>query len=91
MASNNMYVVMYRIIAYLYDCMRGGVEPMEHEYSAETLGIPEPYWRDVMKELRSHHFTDGVMVTMGSVTMCRCASCARPSPWRAWPSRRRTQ
>ena len=27
MAQNDMYVVMYKIIAYLYDCMKKGAEP----------------------------------------------------------------
>ena len=60
MAQNDMFVVMYKIIAYLYDCMRRGIDPQQGEYSADALGIPERYWRDVMRELSRNHFIIGV-------------------------------
>lgn len=62
MAQNDMFVVMYKIIAYLYDCMRMGVDPQQCDYSAEALCIPERYWRDVMHELFRNHFITGVTV-----------------------------
>ena len=60
-----MYVVMYRIISYLYDCMKRGVDPMECEYSADALGISQRYWADIMKELRDHGFVSGVLIMGG--------------------------
>ena len=56
---------MYKIIAYLYDCMKRGFDPLEHEYSADALGISQRYWADVMKELHKHHFIDGVVIVNG--------------------------
>ena len=29
MAQNDMYVVMYKVLAYLYDCMKCDVEPID--------------------------------------------------------------
>ena len=43
MAQNDMYVVMYKIIAYLYDCMKRGAEPDTSEWDCRAMGIPEQY------------------------------------------------
>lgn len=62
MAHDDMYVVMYKVIAYIYACMRKGEEPDADMYSAEALGVPEPYWNCVMNELVSHGFVAGIAV-----------------------------
>lgn len=62
MAQNDMYVVMYKIIAYLYDCMKRGVAPEDARWSAEALGIPEGYWSAIVEELVTHGFVSGVKV-----------------------------
>lgn len=62
MAQNDMYVVMYKIIAYLYDCMKKGVEPDMSKYSHDALGIPETYWAHIMLELIDHGFVKGFVV-----------------------------
>ena len=59
MAQNDMYVVMYKIIAYLYDCMKSGVSPDIEKISADALGIPEEYRVDVIEELVDHGYVKG--------------------------------
>lgn len=59
MAQNDMYVVMYKIIAYLYDCMKRGVSPDAAKISAGALGIPDEYWIDVIEELVDHGYVKG--------------------------------
>lgn len=66
MASNDMYVVMYKIIAYLYSCMKKGEQPEDACYSYAALGIPEPYWTTVMAELVEHGYIKGVTVVRHS-------------------------
>lgn len=61
MAQNDMYVVMYKILCYLYDCMKKDKEP-DSEFGYVALGIPERYWTDIMHELFRKHFISGVMV-----------------------------
>ena len=39
MAGNDMYVVMYRFIVYLYDCVKRGERPSDEGWSASALGI----------------------------------------------------
>lgn len=63
MAQNDMYVVMYKILAYLYDCMKRGVEPEDARWSAQAMGIPESYWNAIVEELVDHRFVSGVKVT----------------------------
>ena len=62
MAHNDMYVVMYKIIAYLYDCMKQGVEPDGVKWSSYALGIPRSYWVAVIEERVGHRYIDGVTV-----------------------------
>lgn len=62
MAHDDMYVVMYKIIAYIYACMRKGEEPDPDMYSAEALGVPKAYWDTVMNELIGHGFVAGIAV-----------------------------
>lgn len=62
MANNDMYVVMYKVIAYLYDCMKKGIAPEGEKWSCMALGIPESYWASVVSELVDHRFITGVKV-----------------------------
>lgn len=63
MAQNDMYVVMYKVLAYLYDCMKRGAEPEDARWCASALGIPESYWTAVVSQLVEHGFVSGVTVT----------------------------
>lgn len=62
MAQDDMFVVMYKIIAYLYDCMKKGDKPDIKEYGFAAMGVTEPYWNKVMKQLVDHELIDGVSV-----------------------------
>ncbi len=62
MAQNDMYVVMYKILAYLYDCMKKGAEPNEAMFSSDALAIPHEYWMDVVEELVDHGYVKGIAV-----------------------------
>lgn len=67
MAQDDMFVVMYKIIAYLYDCMKKGDDPDIKQYGFTAMGVPEPYWNKVMKQLVDHGLIDGVsVITTGS-------------------------
>lgn len=64
MAQDDMFVVMYKIIAYLYDCMKKGADPDARQWDATAMGVPEPYWKKVVKELVDHGLIDGVTITV---------------------------
>lgn len=62
MAKDDMAVAMYRILCYLYACMRKGIEPDEGEYDHVALGICERYWNDIVRELFRDRLVTGLMV-----------------------------
>lgn len=76
MAKNDMHIVIFRILSYIYSCMKLGEEPVATEYDFRALGIPEPYWVQVMCELVSHGFVSGVSVV--STTTGKVVNCAKP-------------
>ena len=65
MAQDDMFVVMYKILAYLYDCMKKGVAPSRSmlAHDGELLSIDYQYWARIMHELVEHGYVDGVVVT----------------------------
>ena len=60
MAKDDMFVVMCKIVSYLYECMKKGVEPEEYRYSADYLEVNERYWKCIMLDLRRHGYVRGV-------------------------------
>lgn len=64
MAHDDMHVVMYKILAYLYFCMKQGIRP-EHQhyaYDGDVLHIPEQYWAHIIQELVNHGYVRGFTV-----------------------------
>ena len=60
MAKNDYFAITYRILAYLYECLKAGEDPHLEEILAETLGIPERYWSDIITELYEKGYIQGV-------------------------------
>ena len=60
-----MHVVMYKILAYLYDCMKKGLEPQAARirYDSDMIGpIPERYWCSIMGQLVDKGLVKGVVI-----------------------------
>lgn len=62
MAQDDMHVVMYKILAYLYRCMKDGAKPDRGMYSADATGINEAYWQCIMAELARRGLVKGIEV-----------------------------
>lgn len=62
MAHDDMNVVMYKLLAYLYDCQRRGIEPQRSmlAHDGSMLAIPHNYWADVLEELVDGGYVRGV-------------------------------
>lgn len=67
MARDDMHVVIFKILAYIYDCMKSGKDVDKSVIGFETLGIPEPYWTQIMRELVEHGYVGGVTVRTTTV------------------------
>ena len=59
MASDDMHVVMYKILKYLYECLKKGVEPNMEMFDADALGVNERYWTVIMQELMERGYVAG--------------------------------
>lgn len=62
MAMDDIFVVMYRIIAYLYRCMKLGKEPLDNEWNATAMGVTEAYWNRIVWELATRSYITGVNI-----------------------------
>ena len=60
MASDDMHVVMYKILAYLYACMKDDATPDKSMYSHKALGVNEGYWNSIMAELSRRKLVKGI-------------------------------
>lgn len=76
MAKDDINVIMYKILKYLYECKKAGIRPSEEDivYNSKLLNIPRLYWEDVILELGEKGFIngiqkittkDGIIVTFG--------------------------
>ena len=62
MAKNDYHVIMYRILAYIYACLREGVRFNPEVVSYETLDVPESYWTTIVKMLIEKDYIRGAFV-----------------------------
>ena len=62
MAKDDMHVVIFKILAYIYDCMKSGKPVDKSVIECEPLEIPESYWTQIMRELVEHGYVSGIAV-----------------------------
>lgn len=66
MASNDMELIMYKVLRYLYDCAKNdkAVREADFCYNSRLLkDCPESYWRLVIEELVSLELVRGVLMS----------------------------
>jgi len=53
MAQNDMEIIVYKILNYLYECMKAGKHPRLEDMGStcQMFRIPQEYWNQVMEEL----------------------------------------
>ena len=56
MAKDDFHIVAYRILAYLYECLKRGKDPSESVVGPNALGITARYWTDVLRMLSDEGF-----------------------------------
>ncbi|MDO4176273.1 MAG: YjcQ family protein [Bacillota bacterium] len=64
MAYNDMDVIAYKILSYLYECMKNGVPARAEDMcaSAKLFRIPERYWRQIIEELQDEGLVKGFFI-----------------------------
>ncbi len=64
MAKNDMEVIVYKILSYLYECMKNGTTPEMEDmcHKCKLFRIPRNYWLMIMKGLIDSDYITGFNV-----------------------------
>lgn len=62
MAQDDYFVIVYKILEYLYRCMKAGKRPMPEDLAppCQMYSIPESYWTQIMEELIDQEYVKGI-------------------------------
>ncbi len=62
MAQNDMYVIFYKVLAYLYKALKDGKNPSwaDLQFNSTIIDIPYAYWMHIMQELIDEGYIKGV-------------------------------
>lgn len=61
MAKNDFHVIAYRILQYLYDCLKAGQDPEIEKISAKNYEINDRYFHTIIGELYNNGYIDHVI------------------------------
>lgn len=67
MAKDDYFVLAYRVLAYLYGCLKADEAPLAEAVSPDALGIGGGYWRYLMENLSGEGYLSGVQAQRCSV------------------------
>ena len=62
MAKNDYHVIVCRILAYLYACLKSGIDPEKEELLPTRLEIEPKYWLYIMENLQKQGYISGVYI-----------------------------
>lgn len=64
MAKDDYFVLVYKILAYLYTVLKEGRSPDAKmlQYDSTLLGVNEPYWAYIMENLQAKWYITGLTV-----------------------------
>ena len=62
MAKNDYFVIVYKILSYLYECMKAGKEPAQEDIACDSqlFHISQRYWNHIMSELVAREYVIGI-------------------------------
>ena len=63
MAHDDMHVIIYKVLSYLYSCLKKGERPDRHMLSSAGAlfgGVPEAYWTAIWMEMSDRGLVKGV-------------------------------
>ncbi len=68
MAKKDYFVIIYKILTYLYGCFQDGERPNIDFFGAEALEINKGYWVNVMESLYNEGYIMGIeFIITGSI------------------------
>lgn len=60
MAKDDYFIVAYRMLCYLYACLKAGAQPDFQVVCAEKLGVSQNYWEYIIRHLYEGGYVEGV-------------------------------
>ena len=65
MASNDMEVLMYKILKYLYECMKNGKKAKLEDFAwdSKIIDVSKEYWMEVIAILIEKEYMKGFIIT----------------------------
>ena len=61
MAKDDYFVIVYRLLKYLYDCLKKSKQPNIEVLDAEFFGIDAPYWEYILTNLEEDGLVTGIV------------------------------
>lgn len=63
MAQDDYFVIVYKLLKYLYDCLKKDVRPSSEVLNAEFFGIADNYWEYIIRNIYQEGYVEGVTIT----------------------------
>ena len=60
MARDDYFVIVYRLLKYLYDCLKKSKKPDAGALEADFFGIAEEYWQYIIRNILNDGYIEGV-------------------------------
>ena len=67
MAKDDYFYVVYRVLSYLYQCLKRGhkADASRISYGGDLCNINKRYWLYIMKNMLAQGFVEGVFIATG--------------------------
>lgn len=69
MARDDYFVLVYRVLNYLYACLKSGEKPEADAISPGALGINPAYWRYLMGHMAAAGLVSGITASLCAVRL----------------------
>ena len=62
MSQDDYFVIVYKLLKYLYDCLKRGIRPSSEILNADFFGIGADYWEYIIRNLYQDGYVEGVTI-----------------------------
>jgi len=62
MAKDDYFVIVYRLLKYLYDCLKRGKPPSPEVLCADFFSVNEEYWQFILRTLFEDGYVSGLFI-----------------------------
>lgn len=63
MAQDDYFVIVYKLLKYLYDCLKSSARPKDEALTPEFYGIEDTYWEYIIRNLYQEEYVSGVTLS----------------------------